>query len=115
MLGLDIIGAGENLSAYTILVRVRSIDPAKLSAAAGSGVIPGAITVANEAPQLALEMMLPVAKSQMEKIGINADLSITQKPPKATTAPHEMTIVLGIGAALGFSAMLLYHLLVPVK
>ncbi len=108
MLGLDLIGAGENLAAYTILVRIRSIDTAKLSVAAGTGVIPGAITVANEAPQLALEMVLPVAKAQMEKLGINADLSLTQKAPKAG-APYEMVKVLGVGTVLGILLTTLYH------
>lgn len=120
MHGLDVIGAGENLSAYTILVRIRSIDTAKLQAKAGSGVIPGAIAMANEMPQLALETALPVVKAQVEKIGITADFSIaqTQKAPKAG-APHEMAVVLGVGAALGGMLALivpaLYHLAVPVS
>lgn len=119
MLGLDIIGAGESLAAYTILVKVRSVDADKLRAAITDkpwgGAIPGALTVVDSAPKLVLEVGLPIAKAQLEKIGIVADLSTTQKAPKAG-GPHEMVTVLGVGAVLGFVLALagrsLYHLFV---
>lgn len=122
MRGLDVIGAGESLASYTILVRVRSVDPAKLRQAITDkpwgGAIPGAIAVVDEIPSAALDIVLPVAKSQLEKIGIMADLSRTQKPPKAA-AKHESAIVLGVGAVLGIVLALvgksLYHLVHPVR
>ncbi len=114
MLGLDLIGAGENLAAYTIMVKIRKVDPDKLrKVAAGDaswgGILPMAITVADSAPKASLEIVLPIVKAQMEKIGITADLSTTEKAPK-TGAPHEMAIVLGAGTVLGLALALLYRL-----
>jgi len=117
MIGLDLIGAGENLGAYTIMLRIRSIDAGKLRQAitdkSWGGAIPGAISMADSAPELALGVALPIAKSQLEKVGISADLSMTQKPPKAG-ARGEVFVTLGVGAALGFVLALtgrsLYHL-----
>lgn len=112
MRGLDVIGAGENLAAYTILLRVRSIDADKLRRAvtdkAWGGAIPGAIAVVDSAPKFALEMALPILKSQLEKAGIMADLSTTQKAPKSG-APHEALVVLGAGTLLGLALASLYH------
>ena len=122
MLGLDLIGAGENLGAYTIMVRVKSIDPAKLRQTitdkAWGGAIPGAISMVDSAPDLALGVALPVLKGQLEKIGITADLSTTKKPPKA--APRgEVFVTLGVGAVLGIVLALggraLYHLVSPAR
>jgi hypothetical protein len=123
MLGLDLIGAGESLAAYTIMVRVKSIDPAKLrqtiaDKATWGGAIPGVISMVDSAPEMALGVALPVLKGQLEKIGITADLSTTQKPPKA--APRgEVFVTLGVGAVLGIVLALggraLYHLVSPAR
>jgi hypothetical protein len=104
MLGLDLIGAGESLAAHTIMLRIRSIDTAKFRKAvtekAWGGAIPGAIAMVDAAPQFALEVALPVAKTQLAAMGITADLSTTQSPP-TRTPPHEMAFVLGLGTAVG--------------
>lgn len=119
MLGLDLIGAGESLAPYTIMVRVRSVDPVKLrqtvvdSAPSWGATIPGAVQVVDSAPELALEIALPVLQNELRKIGIMADLTKTKTPPKGGSS-HEMEIVLGVGAALGIALALfgktLYHL-----
>lgn len=122
MLGLDIIGAGENLSAYTIMLRIRSIDAAKLRQAitdkSWGGTIPGAIAMVDSAPEMALGIGLPIAKTQLEKIGITADLSTTQKAPKAG-ARYGWAVTLGVGVVLGFVLALagrsLYHLIQPKR
>lgn len=104
MRGLDVIGAGESLAPYTILVRVRKVDPAKLRAVITDkpwgAAIPGAIQMADSAPELALEVVLPIIKTELETIGITADLSKTKTPPKGSSS-HEMEIVFGVGAVLG--------------
>ena len=125
MLGLDIIGAGESLAPYTILVHIRSIDPTKLrqtvSAAASSwgATIPGAIQMVDSAPELTLEVALPVLQAELTKIGINADVTSTKTPPKGKTPGHEMEVVLGVGAAIGivlaFAGRTLYHLITKGK
>lgn len=122
MLGLDLIGAGESLASYTIMLKIKSIDTAKLRAAitekSWGGAIPGAISMVDSAPELALEVALPIAKSQLEKAGIMADLSTTQKPPKGKTS-HEMLLVLGFGTAVGVVLALLgrtlYNFAIPAR
>lgn len=122
MLGLDIIGAGERLAAYTVMARVRSIDPEKLRRTitdkAWGGVIPGAITVADEIPSAALDIVLPIAQAELAKIGITADLSRTEKPPKAA-GRRETAILLGVGAVGGiilvFAGRFLYRLIKPAR
>lgn len=116
MRGLDIIGAGENLASQTIMLRIRSIDAEKLRQAVTDkpwgGAIPGAVSMANTAPELALGIALPIAKSQLARVGIDADLSTTKTPPKANP-PHEMLAVWSLatvfGVALAFVGQALYH------
>lgn len=118
MLGLDIIGAGEALAPYTIVMRVKSIDSAKLRQAVSDSswgsVIPGALQIVDSAPELSLEVALPVVKAQLQKIGIMADITKTKTPPKGTTS-YEMVTVLGFGTVLGVVLALfgktLYHLI----
>lgn len=118
MIGLDIIGAGESLAPYTIMVHVRSIDPAKLRAVITNkpwgAAIPGAIQMVDSAPELALEVALPIVKTQLERIGIAADLTTTKSPPKGKAPSHEMEAVLGLGAVFGIALTIvggtLYHL-----
>lgn len=122
MIGLDLIGAGEGLAGYTILLHVRSIDASKLRQAittkSWGGAIPGAIAIVDETPKLALDIALPIAKSQLEKVGIMADLSTTEKAPKAGPK-YEMLKVLGVGTVLGIVLALtgrsLYHFVHPTR
>jgi hypothetical protein len=125
MRGLDIIGAGEGLAAYTIVLHVRSIDTAKLRSAvtdsSWGAVIPAAIAIVDSQPQAALEIAVPLVKSQLDKAGIMADV-ITAKaaPPFDKALPaHQMlkgvATGLGIGAVAGVMLALfgkkVYHLI----
>lgn len=120
MLGLDLIGAGEGLAAYTIMLRIRSIDTNKLRQAittkAWGGAIPGAVFMVDSAPEIALATALPVVKGQLAQLGVTADLSTTKTPPKASD-PREVLVTLGLGAAIGvfltLSGRLLYNLVKP--
>jgi hypothetical protein len=123
MRGLDIIGAGESLAPYTIMVHVRKVDPAKLRATITDkpwgAAIPGAIQMVDSAPELALEVVLPIVKTQLEQIGITADITKTTSPPKGGKVGHEMQLVLGLGAVLGIGLAVvggsLYHLIHKAK
>ena len=110
MRGLDLIGAGEGLAAYTIMLRIRRIDTAKLAAKVGSGAIPGAVSMVDAAPEFALAAGLPVVKAQLEKIGITADVSTTKTAPKATDT-REVFVTFGLGAVVGAVLTLTAHLL----
>lgn len=117
MLGLDIIGAGESLAPYTIMLHVNSIDTAKLRAAVTDqpwgAAIPSAIQMVDSAPELALEVALPIVETQLVKAGINATITSTKTPPKGKSS-HEMETVLGVGVVLGIALAIggrsLYHL-----
>lgn len=123
MLGLDIIGAGESLAPYTIMVHVRSVDPAKLRTGitdkSWGAAIPGAIQMVDSAPELALEVVLPIVKMELQQIGITADITTTKSPPKGKPPGHEMEVVLGLGAVFGIALAIaggsLYHLFTKVK
>lgn len=118
MLGLDVIGAGESLAPYTIMVHVRSIDTAKLRKGITDkpwgAALPGAIQMVDAAPELALEVALPIVKTQLENIGITADITTTKSPPKGKAPGHEMEAVLGLGVVAGITLAIiggsLYHL-----
>ena len=122
MRGLDIIGAGESLAPYTIMVHVRKVDPAKLRATITDkpwgAAIPGAIQMVDSAPELALEVVLPIVKTQLEQIGITADITKTTSAPKGSVG-HEMEAVLGLGALVGFTLAIvggsLYYLITGKK
>ncbi len=104
MFGIDIIGAGESLAPYTVMLRIKSVDPAKLketaSASSWAAAIPGAVQMMDAAPELALEIALPIVQKEMEKIGITADITKTKTPPKGSTS-YEMLVVLGLGTVGG--------------
>jgi hypothetical protein len=114
MRGLDLIGAGENLAPYTIMLRIRSIDTAKLRLAItdkpwGSA-IPGIVSMVDTSPEFALATGLPIVKGQLEKIGVTVDLSTTRTPGKAISS-REVFVVLGLGAAIGVALTLTGRLL----
>ncbi len=104
MRGIDIIGAGESLAPYTIMVRVKKVDPAKLRAGITDkpwgAALPGAVQMVDSAPELALEVVLPIVKTQLENIGITADITKTTSPPKGSSS-REMLVVLALGTAVG--------------
>jgi hypothetical protein len=127
MLGLDIIGAGENLSSYTILFRIRSVDTAKLQAgiagnATWGSVLPAAVMLVDTSPGAALDIAIPILKSQLAQIGITADVAKTEKGPKAAPQ-HEMLQTLVLGGVTGFLLGVLlalfgkgvYHLITPAR
>lgn len=111
MLGLDVIGAGESLAPYTLMVHVRRIDPEKLRKGITDkpwgAALPGAIQMVDSAPELALEVALPIVKTQLEKIGITADITKTTSPPKGKPPGHEMEAVLGLGVVSGIALAIL--------
>lgn len=104
MEGLDYLGAGEGLATQSIVVRVRSIDVPKLRSAVSAGsygaLIEPALTAVDHFPALAIDLTLPIAKQQLEKIGITADLSVANTPPPSRP-PSEAKVAFLIGTGAG--------------
>ena len=115
MRGLDIIGAGQGLAPYTIMVHVRSIDSEKLRRGVTDkpwgAALPGAVQMVDSAPELALEVVLPIVRTQLERIGVTADITTTKSPPKGKAPGHEMEAVLALGAAAGIALTVVGSLL----
>lgn len=104
MIGLDLLGAGENLATQTILLKIKSIDPEKLRKSLDAGswgaALAPALAVVDQFPKLAIDTALPVAKQQLEAMGIVAELAASNAPPPPRP-PAETKAALVVGAAFG--------------
>ena len=113
---LILIGAGEGLATQQITIRVRRIDVEKLRTAIGAGtwggVLAPVMSIVDQAPKLAIDMALPIAKQQLDKLGVTADLAVADPPlpPRARSeAVPAFLVGTFVGVLLLFGGQALYH------
>lgn len=110
MIGLDLLGAGEGLATQTILLRVRSIDTEKLREKLKAGrwgaLLAPSLAIVDQFPRKAIDLALPLARQQLQEIGVTADLAATDAPPPPR-APAETGVALAVGGVLGVLSTLL--------
>ena len=100
---LDLLGA-EGLSGQYIVLRVKSIDRAKLSRAIDNGAVaaalPAALALVDFAPQQALSLLLPVALDEVRtRYGVDLESRVTEAlpPPGQKTSGTTGKVLLGVG------------------
>jgi len=120
--GFDVLGAEDALANQYIVVRVKRIDRAKLAAAIGGSkgqLASSAMQVVNTAPKAVLDAVLPIAKTKALAYGVDADITVSDVPPKLRTrALSEFWVGLLGGTVLGASGLLIVKLfskLLPAK
>jgi hypothetical protein len=103
--GFDVLGADDALANQYIIVRIKRIDQAKLAGKIGGSqgqLASSALTIVNTMPKAILDAALPIAKTKALDYGIDADITVTDVPPKLRArAFSEFWPGLGVGVVLG--------------
>jgi hypothetical protein len=105
--GLDQLGADDLLASQYITLRVKSIDREKLKSALGGRtgeIAKTALSFVDMSPKAAVDVVLPIAKGEAKKYGVELETTVTNAPPKkGGRALSEFWPGLGIGLLLGLS------------
>lgn len=114
MIGLDVMGAGEGIASQAVVLRVRSIDVAKLKKKAGLGGAESAglaagLAAADRFPRLAVDTALPYVRKLLSDYGVDAEVHATDAPPPPRP-PSETRAAFLLGFALPFVGYGVYRL-----
>lgn len=113
--GFDVLGAEDALANQYILVRIKRIDQAKLASKLGGSkgqLASSALTIVNTMPKAILDAALPIAKTKALDYGVDADITVSNVPPKMQArALSEFWPGLIGGVVLGASGLLIVKLL----
>lgn len=105
-MSLDLLGA-EGLSAKYITLRIKNINAEKLKAQIGGtvgSIIPGALSMVNEAPDIALAAALPIALPKLRDLyGIDLEAVVSDAPAGSTGIVTKSNFTVGVASGVGIT------------